>query len=195
MLPNGTKPCLNSLGILKFAYLLKLVNTYNDVTVFAFGNHLNHIQYFFWAMRFRSDAKRHADLRDWIYRKVNFGCKSGKKVFGFIHPQLNFGGCLFQYRCCQDIIEIVFALTAKYIQSNSNDITVLQLSADMIHQRCFAPTTWGYQNRIDAILKILFQATGFFFTSSKIVVCNSYSINKTLLHNLLNLRAKIAKRI
>ena len=35
--------------------------------------------------------------------------------------------------------------------------------------------------------KILFQSTGFFHTPCEIVVCYSYSIDKTLLHNVLYL--------
>ena len=38
------------------------INAYNNVTVFVFGYYLNHIQYFFWTMGFRSDAKRHANI-------------------------------------------------------------------------------------------------------------------------------------
>lgn len=62
MLPDRTQPSLNSFCVLKLTHLLKLINAYNNVTVFAFGYYLNHIQYFFWTMGFRSDAKRHANI-------------------------------------------------------------------------------------------------------------------------------------
>ena len=64
----------------------------------------------------------------------------------------------------------------------------------MIHQRCLTPSTRRNQDGVNAILEILFQTACFFLATSEIVVIDSYSIYKTFLHNLLNLKAKIAKR-
>ena len=95
MLPYRAKLCLYRLSILKLAHLLKLVNADYNMAVFTLGYYLNHIQYFFWAMCFRSNPERHTDIRGWIYREVDFGCEPCQKVLGFVHPQLCFRGCLF----------------------------------------------------------------------------------------------------
>ena len=111
--------------------------------------------------------------------------KDKKKQFDILQPFVHLRGCLFENGGSKGIVKIPVAATRENIEINDLQFVGLCQTTSFLHQRCFTPATWRYNNGINEILEVLCQQSNLIFPVSKIQVIGNTSVNKWSLHSTI----------